>query len=81
MKSFLTISLISILSTPLFSADFITIGTGSVTGTYYPTGGAICKLVNQNKKENNIIESEVNIHGKLYCTVSVKNGKISRRYT
>ena len=26
---------------------FITIGTGGVTGVYYPTGGAICRLVNK----------------------------------
>lgn len=26
--------------------EFITIGTGSMTGTYYPVGGAICRLVN-----------------------------------
>ena len=25
---------------------FISIGTGGVTGVYYPTGGAICRLVN-----------------------------------
>ncbi|EKO3597866.1 C4-dicarboxylate ABC transporter substrate-binding protein, partial [Vibrio metschnikovii] len=23
--------------------EFITIGTGAVTGVYYPTGGAICR--------------------------------------
>jgi hypothetical protein len=27
---------------------FISIGTGGVTGVYYPTGGAICRLVNKN---------------------------------
>ena len=26
---------------------FISIGTGGVTGVYYPTGGAICRLVNK----------------------------------
>ncbi len=26
---------------------FVTIGTGGVTGVYYPTGGAICRLVNK----------------------------------
>ena len=26
--------------------EFISIGTGGVTGVYYPTGGAICRLVN-----------------------------------
>ena len=31
---------------------FISIGTGGVTGVYYPTGGAICRLVNRNRKEH-----------------------------
>ena len=30
--------------------SFITIGTGGVTGVYYPTGGAICRLVNKERK-------------------------------
>ena len=33
---------------------FVTIGTGGVTGVYYPTGGAICRLVNKTKKEHGI---------------------------
>ena len=43
------LALLGILSLPIFSAEFITIGTGGVTGTYYPTGGAICSLVNKYK--------------------------------
>ncbi|GLQ75420.1 hypothetical protein GCM10007932_47820 [Vibrio penaeicida] len=31
--------------------DFVTIGTGGVTGVYYPTGGAICRLVNKGRKD------------------------------
>ena len=34
--------------------NFITIGTGGVTGVYYPTGGAICRLVNKDRGEHNI---------------------------
>ena len=30
--------------------EFITIGTGGVTGVYYPAGGAICRLVNKGRK-------------------------------
>ena len=30
---------------------FISIGTGGVTGVYYPAGGAICRLVNQGRVE------------------------------
>ena len=31
---------------------FISIGTGGVTGVYYPTGGAICRLVNKSRKQS-----------------------------
>jgi uncharacterized protein len=34
--------------------NFVTIGTGSVTGVYYPAGGAICRLVNKGRKDHNI---------------------------
>ncbi|WP_116473395.1 TAXI family TRAP transporter solute-binding subunit [Zobellella maritima] len=33
---------------------FISIGTGGVTGVYYPTGGAICRLLNQSRSEHGI---------------------------
>jgi len=46
------------LSFTLVSAQtrstFVTIGTGGITGVYYPTGGAIAKMVNRTKKEHNI---------------------------
>ncbi len=32
---------------PAKDAKFITIGTGGVTGTYYPTGGNICGMMNK----------------------------------
>ena len=31
---------------------FVTIGTGGVTGVYYPTGGAICRLVNKSREDH-----------------------------
>ena len=34
--------------------DFITIGTGGVTGVYYPVGGAVCRLVNKDRKTHGI---------------------------
>lgn len=33
---------------------FISIGTGGVTGVYYPAGGAICRLVNRDRSEHGI---------------------------
>lgn len=40
------------LTTPASAAGkttFVTIGTGGITGVYYPTGGAIAKIVNDKK--------------------------------
>lgn len=34
--------------------QYITIGTGGATGTYYPTGGAICRLLNRSRKVHGI---------------------------
>lgn len=35
-------------------SNVVTIGTGAVTGVYYPAGGAICRLVNRGRKEHGI---------------------------
>lgn len=43
----------------------ITIGTGRITGVYYPIGGAICRLMNRNR----------NIHG-IRCSVETSGGSI-----
>jgi TRAP-type uncharacterized transport system substrate-binding protein len=40
---------LSIAATPspvAAKTTFVTIGTGGITGVYYPTGGAIAKMVN-----------------------------------
>ncbi|MBC8247088.1 MAG: C4-dicarboxylate ABC transporter substrate-binding protein, partial [Deltaproteobacteria bacterium] len=36
------------------ATKFVTIGTGGVTGVYYPTGGSICRLVNKGRKVHGI---------------------------
>ncbi|MEM1288414.1 MAG: TAXI family TRAP transporter solute-binding subunit [Pseudomonadota bacterium] len=38
----------------LTQEQFFSIGTGGVTGVYYPTGGAICRLVNQGRLQHGI---------------------------
>jgi uncharacterized protein len=44
---------------------FITIGTGGITGVYYPTGGAIAKIVNKKK----------DVYG-IRCTVESTGGSV-----
>ncbi len=61
-----------------FAADqtFITIGTGGVTGVYYPMGGAICRLVNKKKKETGIRCSVESTGGTQYNLNSIAAGEL-----
>lgn len=56
--------------------EFITIGTGSVTGVYYPTGGAICKLVNKDRKEHNVRCSVESTGGSIYNVNTIRSGEL-----
>ncbi|EGR2796340.1 TAXI family TRAP transporter solute-binding subunit [Vibrio navarrensis] len=56
--------------------EFITIGTGSVTGVYYPTGGAICKLVNKGRKDHNIRCSVESTGGSGYNVNTIRAGEL-----
>lgn len=52
---------------PAFAAEkFVTIGTGGVTGVYYPAGGAICRLVNRGRKEHGIRCSVESTGGSIF---------------
>ena len=61
-----------------FAADqqFISIGTGGVTGVYYPTGGAICRLVNKNRKEHGLRCSAESTGGSIYNINTVRAGEL-----
>ncbi len=63
--------------TPTAYADqFITIGTGGVTGVYYPTGGAICRLVNKDRKSHGIRCSVESTGGSVYNTRTIRQGEL-----
>ncbi|MDD9979603.1 MAG: TAXI family TRAP transporter solute-binding subunit [Boseongicola sp.] len=55
---------------------FITIGTGGVTGVYYPTGGAICRLVNKDRKDHGIRCSVESTGGSVYNTRTIREGEL-----
>jgi TRAP transporter TAXI family solute receptor len=55
---------------------FISIGTGGVTGVYYPTGGAICRLVNKTRKEHGIRCSVESTGGSVYNINTVRAGEL-----
>lgn len=65
------------VSTPVSAAEqFVSIGTGGVTGVYYPTGGAICRLVNKNRKETGIRCSAESTGGSIYNINTVRAGEL-----
>jgi uncharacterized protein len=55
---------------------FVTIGTGGVTGVYYPTGGAICRLVNKGRKEHGIRCSVESTGGSVYNLNTIAAGEL-----
>ena len=55
---------------------FITIGTGGVTGVYYPAGGAICRLVNKDRKDHGIRCSVESTGGSVYNVNALRSGDI-----
>lgn len=63
---------------PTQAADqqFVTIGTGGVTGVYYPTGGSICRLVNKTRKEHGIRCSVESTGGSIYNLNTIAAGEL-----
>ncbi len=55
---------------------FISIGTGGVTGVYYPTGGAICRLVNKGRKEHGFRCSAESTGGSAYNINTIRAGEL-----
>ena len=55
---------------------FVTIGTGGVTGVYYPTGGAICRLMNKGRKTHGIRCSVESTGGSVYNLNTIRAGEL-----
>ena len=58
------------------SQQFVSIGTGGVTGVYYPTGGAICRLVNKDRKTHGIRCSAESTGGSIYNINTIRAGEL-----
>ncbi len=69
-------ALATLLAPAAFAEEFITIGTGGVTGVYYPTGGAICRLVNQGRSEHGIRCSVESTGGSVYNINTIREGEL-----
>ena len=56
--------------------NFVTIGTGGVTGIYYPTGVAICRMINKKFDEYNIKATVESTSGSVFNVNAVLNGDL-----
>jgi len=55
---------------------FISIGTGGVTGVYYPAGGAICRLVNRDRSEHGIRCGVESTGGSIFNINAIRSGEL-----
>jgi len=83
MKLLSTVAVASLIATSMTtgsaiaaSQQFVSIGTGGVTGVYYPTGGAICRLVNKNRKKHGIRCSAESTGGSIYNINTIRAGEL-----
>lgn len=67
----------ALLVSPAAAQDFFTIGTGGVTGVYYPTGGAICRLVNQDGDDHALRCSVQATAGSVYNIEAIRSGELA----
>lgn len=59
-----------------YSQQFISIGTGGVTGVYYPVGGAICRLVNSGSAEHGIRCGVESTGGSIFNVNTIRAGEM-----
>ncbi len=78
ISSIITVAAAVFASTPTLSQadEFITIGTGGVTGVYYPTGGSICRLVNKDRTKHGIRCSVESTGGSIYNLNAIRSGEL-----
>ena len=55
---------------------FVTIGTGGITGVYYPTGGAIAKMVNAKRDEYGIRATVESTGGSVFNINAIMAGDL-----
>ena len=58
------------------TATFVTVGTGGITGVYYPTGNAIAKFVNEKRNIYNIQCTVESTAGSVYNVNAVMSGDL-----
>lgn len=65
------------LASPVVAQDsFMSIGTGGVTGVYYPTGGAICRMMARTRAEHGIRCAVESTGGSVFNINAIRAGEL-----
>lgn len=75
---FLIIPIFLLMVSQAYTAEkkFISIGTGGLTGVYYPTGGAICRLVNKNSSKHGLRCTAESTGGSVFNINTIRSGEL-----
>jgi len=70
------VAVCTVIAPAAIAEEFVTIGTGGVTGVYYPTGGAICRLVNKGRRDHGVRCSVESTGGSVYNINTIREGEL-----
>ncbi|OOG25200.1 C4-dicarboxylate ABC transporter substrate-binding protein [Thioalkalivibrio denitrificans] len=73
----LATALVSLGTTAVAQERFLTIGTGGVTGVYYPTGQNVCRLMNRGTSEHGIRCNAESTGGSVFNLNAIRQGEMN----
>ena len=76
IRTILFFTLITFATESFSATRYVSVGTGAITGVYYPAGGAICRLLNRGRKAHGIRCSVESTGGSVSNLNAIRNGVI-----
>ncbi len=75
-KAILAAGFVAIAAPAVAQQTFVSIGTGGVTGVYYPTGGAICRMMAKTRGDHGIRCAVESTGGSVYNVNAIRGGEL-----